>query len=69
MMKAGFQVGLEKAMKAVEDAKGAMTASTSQMFTFYSNLLFPESRYLWNKIVSEQMVSNLFMNLQDVCLS
>jgi hypothetical protein len=40
MMKAGFQVGLEKAMKAVEDAKGAMTASTSQMFTFYSNLLF-----------------------------
>jgi hypothetical protein len=34
-MKAGFQIDLGKAMKAVEDAKGAMTAITSQMFTFY----------------------------------
>jgi hypothetical protein len=44
-MKAGFQVDLEKAKKAMEDAKGAMTAETSHMFAFYLNLLSPESKY------------------------
>ncbi len=34
-MKAGFQVDLEKAKKAMEDAKGAMTPATSKMFAFY----------------------------------
>ncbi len=67
-MKAGFQADLEKAKKAMEDAKGAMTAAASQMFAFYSNLLSPESKYLWNKIVSKQMESNPFVNLQGVSL-
>jgi hypothetical protein len=62
-MKAGFQANLEKAKKAVEDAKNAMTAAASQMFAFYSNLLSPESKYSWNKINSEQMESNPFVNL------
>jgi hypothetical protein len=53
-MKAGFQADLEKAKKTVEDAKGAMTAAASQMFAFYSNLLSPESKYSWNKIVSKE---------------
>jgi hypothetical protein len=44
-MKAGFQFDLEKAKQAQEDAKGAMTAAASQMFTFYLNLLSPESKY------------------------
>jgi hypothetical protein len=64
--KAGFQADLERAMKAIEDAKGAMTAEASQMFAFYLNLLFPESKYLWNKIVSKQTESNSFVNLQGV---
>ncbi len=52
MMKAGFQADLEKASKiAMEDAKGAMTAETGQMFVFYSNLLSSESKYSWNKII------------------
>ncbi len=67
-MKAGFQTNLEKAKKAVEDAKGKMTAEASQMFAFYSNLLSPESKYSWNKIVSKQMESNPFVNLQGVSL-
>jgi hypothetical protein len=67
-MKASFQADLEKAKKAIENAQGAMTASTSEMFTFHSNLLSPESKYLWNKIVSEQMKSNPFVNLQGVSL-
>ena len=38
------------------------------MSSFYSNLLSPESKYAWNKIVSKQMESNLFVNLQGVSL-
>jgi hypothetical protein len=68
LMKAGFQVDLKKAKQAQEDAKGAITAAASQMFMFYSNLLSPKSKYAWNKIVSEQMESDLFVNLQDVSL-
>jgi hypothetical protein len=45
-----------------------MTAAASQMFVFYSNLLSPESKYLWNNIVSKQMESDPFVNLQGVSL-
>jgi hypothetical protein len=67
-MKVGFQADLKKAKKAVEDAKGTMTTATSQMFTFYLNLLSPESKYSQNKIVSEQTESNPFVNLQGISL-
>jgi hypothetical protein len=67
-IKAGFQVDLEKAKQAKEDAKGTMTAAASEMFAFYSNLLSPESKYVWNKIVSEQAESNRLVNLQGVSL-
>jgi hypothetical protein len=68
MMKAGFQVDLEKAKQAQKIAKGAMTAAASEMFAFYSSLLSPESKHPWNKIVSEQTESNPFVNLQGVSL-
>jgi hypothetical protein len=57
-MKASYLSDLEKAKQALRIAKGAMIAATSKMFVFYSNLLFPESKYAWNKIVSEQTESN-----------
>jgi hypothetical protein len=41
-----------------------MTTTASKMFTFYSNLLSPESKYSWNKIVGEQMESDPYVNLQ-----
>jgi hypothetical protein len=44
-MKAGFQEDLEKAKQAQETTKGAMTAAASLMFTFYLNLLSPDSKY------------------------
>jgi hypothetical protein len=34
------------------------------MFLFYSNLLSPESKYSWNKIVGEQTESDPYVNLQ-----
>jgi hypothetical protein len=67
-IKAGFQADLEKAKQAQEMAKGAMTAATNLMFTFYSNLLSPESKYAWNKIVVEQTEGNPYVNLQGVSL-
>ncbi len=57
-MKAGFLEDLEKAKQAQSTAKGAMTSATSKMFTFYSNLLSPESKYSSNKIVGKQMESD-----------
>jgi hypothetical protein len=67
-MKAGFQVDLEKAMQAQKTAQGAMTAATSLMFAFYSNLLSPESKYAWNKIVYKQTEGDPYVNLQGVSL-
>jgi hypothetical protein len=68
LMKAGFQVDLEKAMQAQETAQGTMTAAATLMFTFYSNLLSLESKYAWNKIVVEQTEGNPYVNLQGVSL-
>ncbi len=45
-----------------------MTAAANLMFTFYSNLLSPKSKYTWNKIVSKQTEGNPFANLQGVSL-
>jgi hypothetical protein len=67
-MRAGFQVDLAMAKQAEKIAKGAMTAAASKMFAFYSNLLSPGSKYALNKIVSEQMESNPFVNLQVISL-
>ncbi len=50
-MKDGFQADLEKAKQTQETAQGTMTAAMNLMFTFYSNLLSPKSKYAWNKIV------------------
>jgi hypothetical protein len=63
-MKANFLSDLEKAKQAQRIAKGARTAAASKMFAFYSNLLSHESKYAWNKIVSEQTESNPYVNLQ-----
>jgi hypothetical protein len=41
-----------------------MDIAAGQMILFYLNLLSPESKYSWNKIVSEQIESNLYVNLQ-----
>jgi hypothetical protein len=63
-MKDSFLDDLEKAKQAQSTAKGAMTAATSKMFLFYSNLFSLESKYLWNKIVGKQMESDPYVNLQ-----
>ncbi len=63
-MKAGFLGDLEKAKQSQRTAKGAMIVAANKMFALYSNLLSPESKYAWNKIVSKQMESDPYVNLQ-----
>jgi hypothetical protein len=63
-MKAGFLEDLEKAKHAQRTVKNAMTVAANKMFAFYSNLLSLESKYAWNKIVSEQTESDPYINLQ-----
>jgi hypothetical protein len=41
-----------------------MFIAASKMFSFYSNLLSPESKYAWNKIISKQTESDPYVNLQ-----
>jgi hypothetical protein len=67
-MKGGFLDDLEKAKQIQSTAKGVMTAAASKMFRFYSNLLSPESKYSWNKIIGEQMESDPYVNLQGDAL-
>jgi hypothetical protein len=68
-MKATFQGDLKKANKAAKNAKGAMTAAASQMFVFYANLLFVKGKYVWNKIIKEQMEGNPYVDLQGISQS
>jgi hypothetical protein len=63
-MKAGFLGDLEKAKQSQRTAKGAMIVAANKMFMSYSNLLSPESKYGWNKILSEQTESDPYVNLQ-----
>jgi hypothetical protein len=63
-MKVSFSSDLEKAKQSQRITMGAMTIAASKMFLFYLNLLSPESKYAWNKIVSEQTESNPYVNLQ-----
>jgi hypothetical protein len=63
-IKAGFLEDLEKAKQAQRAAKGRMNVAASKMFTFHSNLLSPESKYAWNKIVSKQTERDPYVNLK-----
>jgi hypothetical protein len=58
-MKAGFQEDLESGKQAQGITKGAMTAATSKMFTFYSNLLSPESMHGTRLLATRQKVTHL----------
>jgi hypothetical protein len=63
-MKTSFSSDLEKARLAQRTTMGAMEVAAGQMFLFYLNLLSPESKYAWNKIISKQTEGNPYVNLQ-----
>jgi hypothetical protein len=45
-----------------------MTTAASKMLMFYLNLLSPESKYLWKKIIGKQLASDPYINLQGDAL-
>jgi hypothetical protein len=61
-----FQLDLEKAKLAAENAKGVMTAAANKMFALYANLLSVKAKYAWNKIIEEQMEGDPYVDLQGV---
>ncbi len=65
-MQANFLLDLKKAKEATENANGVMTTTVNKMFQFYANLLLVEAKFAWNKIVTEQMVSDPYVDLQGI---
>jgi hypothetical protein len=65
-MHATFQADLEKAKSAAENTNSVMTAAATKMFRFYTNLLSVKAKYMWNKIVEEQMEGNPYVDLQAI---
>jgi hypothetical protein len=63
-MKASFLEDQKYAKQTQRTMKGAMFVAASKMFLFYSNLLSPESKYAWNKIISKYTESDPYVNLQ-----
>jgi hypothetical protein len=61
-----YQVVYDKASFAKETAKNKRKAAATKMFQFYANLLSLDAKYLWNKIVWEQMEADPFKDLQRV---
>jgi hypothetical protein len=65
-LQANFQLDLKKAKEAKKNAKAKAESAAKDMFQFYVNLLSVDAKYVWNKIVQEQMQSNLYTDLQGV---
>jgi hypothetical protein len=63
---AEYQANYDKANLATETAKNKREAAATQMFQFYANLLSLDAKYMWNKIVKEQMEADPFKDVQGV---
>jgi hypothetical protein len=61
-----YQALYDKATFAKETTKNKPKTAATKMFQFYANLLSLDAKYLWNKIVQEQMEADPFKNLQGV---
>jgi hypothetical protein len=61
-----YQALYNKATFAKESAKNKRKAAATEMFQFYVNLLSLNAKYLWNKIVWEQMEADPFKDFQGV---
>jgi hypothetical protein len=65
-LQANFQLDLKKAKEAAENAKTKVESAAMDMFQFYVNLLSVDAKYVWNKIIHEQIQSDPYTDLQGV---
>jgi hypothetical protein len=61
-----YQQELKKVKKATNNSKAKEDSTAKDMFLFYTNLLSADKKYTWNKIIKEQMASDLYTDLQGV---
>jgi hypothetical protein len=61
-----YQALYDKATFVKETAKNKKDTAVTKIFQFYANLLSSDAKYLWNKIVQEQMEADPFKDLQGV---
>jgi hypothetical protein len=61
-----YKAFYDKATFAKDTTKNKRKASATKMFQFYVNLLSLGAKHLWNKIVQEQMETDLFKDPQGV---
>ncbi len=61
-----YQALYGKATFVKETAKNKKDAAATKMFQFYAILLSLDAKYLWNKIVQEQMEADPLKDLQGV---
>jgi hypothetical protein len=54
---------LKKAKEATEKARCNMTTAANKMFQVYANLLSPEAKHTWNKIMTGQTQSDTYVDL------
>jgi hypothetical protein len=65
-LQAIYQLDLEKAKEAAENARAKAESAANDMIQFYANLLSVDAKYAWNKIIQEQMQSVPYTDLQGV---
>jgi hypothetical protein len=65
-LQAMYQLDLEKAKEAAENAKAKAESAAQDMFQFYANLLSVDAKYTWNKIIQEQMQLDPHTNLKGI---
>jgi hypothetical protein len=61
-----YQLDLKKAREATENAKAKAKSASQDMFQFYANLLPVDAKYVWNKIIQEQMHLDPYTDLQGI---
>ncbi len=61
-----FSSGHQEGQVSRRECQGWMTAAANKMFAFYTNLLSVEAKYVWNKIIEEQMEGDPCVDLQGV---
>jgi hypothetical protein len=65
-LQAIYQLDLEKAKEAAENARAKAESTAKDIFQFYANLLSVDAKYVWNKIIQEQTQSDPYTDLQGI---
>jgi hypothetical protein len=63
---AATKAACEKALKAIQEAKLAVTMAGAKLFELYGNLLSDEARQPWEKIIKAQVTNSPWEDVKGV---